>query len=92
MLAVHCIIYCVTFFPAAQGLSYGMWDLVPQPGIKPRAQHWELLATRPPGETPVFLLLLLTMCQASQYYLSESSQLFYVVGTIILSVLQEQET
>ena len=26
----------IVFFLAAQGLSCGIWDLVPRPGIKPR--------------------------------------------------------
>ena len=39
-----CLLFTVLFtellfFLAAQGLSCGMWDLVLQPGIKPRPQH-----------------------------------------------------
>ena len=29
-------IFLIFIYLAALGLSYGMWDLVPQPGIKPR--------------------------------------------------------
>ena len=31
--------------------SYGMWDLVPQPGLNPSSLHWEhgVLATGPQG-------------------------------------------
>ena len=39
-------------------LSYGMWDLVLQPGMEPGSMHWELggLATGPPPrEVPGFL-------------------------------------
>lgn len=43
------------FITAALGLSSGMWDLVPGPGVEPRPLHWEygILATGPPGK-PLF--------------------------------------
>ena len=42
------LIFLIFTYLAAQGLSCGLWDLVPQPGIKPRApalrdqslSHW----------------------------------------------------
>ena len=35
-------------------LSWGMWDLIPWPGIQPGPLHWELriLASGPPGKFP----------------------------------------
>ena len=32
-------IFLIFIYLAALGLSYGMWDLVPRPGIKPRPLH-----------------------------------------------------
>ena len=34
--------------------SFGVWDLIPQPGIDPSPQHRErgILATEPPGKSP----------------------------------------
>ena len=39
------------------GLSYGMQDLIPWPGIEPRPPHWEhrVLATGPPGKSSSWL-------------------------------------
>ena len=42
--SVHCLLLCDTFldlflFLAASGLSWGTWDLVPWPGIRPRPLH-----------------------------------------------------
>ena len=56
---------------AAQGLSCGMWDLVPQPGIKPRAQHWELtvLATGPPGESLFWILIGISKMPSKRFVL-----------------------
>ena len=54
LLAVACRIFsCDTWT-----LSWGMWDLVPWPGIEPVLQHWELrvLSTGPPG-LPLYNLL-----------------------------------
>ena len=45
---------------AAPGLSCGMWDLVPWPGIEPKPPDWErgILTTGPPGKSLVYLLIL----------------------------------
>ena len=49
-----------------QTRSCSMWDLVPQPGIKPRSLHWEpaLLATVPPGK-PLYYFRVNFSCQDS---------------------------
>ena len=38
---------------ATCGLSLGMWDLVPPPGLEPRPPQWEhrVLSTGPPGKS-----------------------------------------
>ena len=46
------------FFLAALGLSYSIWDLVPQPGIKPMCPALQLgvLTTGPSGKSRVSVL------------------------------------
>ena len=46
------------FFLVSLGLSYSIWDLVPQPGIKPMSPALELgvLNTGPPGKSQVSVL------------------------------------
>ena len=48
------------------GLSYSMWDLVPQPGIESRPLHWEksLSHTGPPGKPEYFFIFWHTIFQA----------------------------
>ena len=42
---------CYLLYQAAPGLSCGMWDLVPQPGIEPLHQGPVVLATGPPHKS-----------------------------------------
>ena len=48
-----------------QILICSMWDLVPDQGSNTDPLHWELriLASRPPGEVPYFLFLILCLVQ-----------------------------
>ena len=56
---------CKHLFVACKFLICSMWDLVPDQGSNTDPLHWELriLASRPPGEVPYFLFLILCLVQ-----------------------------
>ena len=51
-----------------QSLSCGVWDLVPTQGSNPGLLHWEpgVLATEPPGISPLTLFLRVTCSSAGK--------------------------
>ena len=73
---VHILLFFFFFFLifiylAAPGLGCGIQDLFPWPGIEPRPLQWEhrVLATGPPGQSPVTHILLLHFCSRSKEHI-----------------------